>query len=458
MKIQIENLGTIKKGEIALDKNLIIFVGPNHSGKSYLTYLIYGLLKIRDGSIPNPLYEKYKDALFHEFDQKNLLNQYMTEKGLSVNRLAFLKENSELYAKVHSQVLSNSMIEVFASKELCPQIHLSGTETGVNTTLIRESEELMQVNGVNYRCRVSNEWFEMIGERHNTNNFDRIKKYLYEAIIFYNAFKVYFFPAERSALNLVGKELVQEKALERDEISRRLLAGENLGRLVKSFNGTFMPRYPLAISDYIYLINDSLYIKKNESEYGTLAIEIEKNLMHGKVIIDEYGELLFKPNKRRKPLPLHLGSSLVKSLAGLVIYFRHLARKNDVIIIDEPELNLHPDNQRRLAKILAKVANQGFKIILSTHSDYIIKEFNNLIMLTKESSAKVKKALLKQYRYDAEMILDIDTVGTYFFNDNTIHSVPVTEKGFGVETINEEIDDLEDATHNIYFQLFEIVR
>jgi predicted ATPase len=94
MKIQVENLGTVKKGEIALDKNLIIFAGPNHSGKSYLAYLIYGMLKIRDGSIANPLYEKYKDALFHEFDQENILNQYMTEKGLSVNRLVFLKENS----------------------------------------------------------------------------------------------------------------------------------------------------------------------------------------------------------------------------------------------------------------------------------------------------------------------------------------------------------------------------
>jgi hypothetical protein len=167
------------------------------------------------------------------------------------------------------------MIEVFASKELRPQIQLSGAETGVNTTLTREYEEHIQVNGVNYRCRVSNEWFEIVGDRHNTNNFDRVKKYLYEAIIFSNAFKVYFFPAERSALNLVSKEVVQEKALEREDISRRLLAGagENLGQLVKSFkqNGAFMPRYPLAISDYIYLINDSLYIKKNESEYKKIG-------------------------------------------------------------------------------------------------------------------------------------------------------------------------------------------
>ena len=58
-----------------------------------------------------------------------------------------------------------------------------------------------------------------------------------------------------------------------------------------------------------------------------------------------------------------------------------------MIFIDEPELNLHPVNQRKIARILAKVANSGIKIIISTHSDYIVKEFNNLIML----SGKIKK-------------------------------------------------------------------
>jgi hypothetical protein len=45
-----------------------------------------------------------------------------------------------------------------------------------------------------------------------------------------------------------------------------------------------------------------------------------------------------------------------------------------------------------------------------------------------------------------------------FFNDQVISSLPVSEKGFVVETINEEIDDLENATNDIYFQVFEQTR
>ncbi|KHD05397.1 hypothetical protein PN36_01460 [Candidatus Thiomargarita nelsonii] len=52
--------------------------------------------------------------------------------------------------------------------------------------------------------------------------------------------------------------------------------------------------------------------------------------MYGKISVNEYGELQFQPKKLSSPFGLHMASSLVKSLAGLVIYFRHLARKNDV--------------------------------------------------------------------------------------------------------------------------------
>jgi hypothetical protein len=319
MKIQVENLGTIKQGEIALDKNLIIFTGPNHSGKSFLAYLIYGWFKLRESNTYNHLYEKYKETLYHHFEQENIDDKYITKNGFSVNLLSFFKENYKLYAKVYTKALSDSIIELFASKELQPKIHLSSISYQ-NTT--RESEQIIQLNGVNYRCRVHNEWFEIKSDSQLIGDLSLIKPYFYEAIIFSNAFNSYFFPAERSALNLLSKELIKEKALERDELSRRINASGNLEQMVKSLkqNGSLMPRYPLAINDYIYFINDLLYIQQNESEYATFANDIEKTLMYGKVSVSEFGELQFSPHRRRKPLRLHLSSSLVKSLAGLVIW------------------------------------------------------------------------------------------------------------------------------------------
>lgn len=52
-----------------------------------------------------------------------------------------------------------------------------------------------------------------------------------------------------------------------------------------------------------------------------------------------------------------------------------------MLIIDEPELNLHPDNQRKMAGLLARLVNCGVKVLVTTHSDYLIRELNNRVML-----------------------------------------------------------------------------
>ena len=45
-----------------------------------------------------------------------------------------------------------------------------------------------------------------------------------------------------------------------------------------------------------------------------------------------------------------------------------------MLFIDEPELNLHPGNQRRIARLFARLSKLGIKVFITTHSDYIIKE------------------------------------------------------------------------------------
>jgi predicted ATPase len=44
-------------------------------------------------------------------------------------------------------------------------------------------------------------------------------------------------------------------------------------------------------------------------------------------------------------MPLHFTSSTVKTLFSLVFYLQHLAKPGDYLMIDEPELSLHPDNR-----------------------------------------------------------------------------------------------------------------
>jgi predicted ATPase len=68
----------------------------------------------------------------------------------------------------------------------------------------------------------------------------------------------------------------------------------------------------------------------------------------------------------------------VKSLAGLDVFLRG-ARKGDVLIIDEPEMNAHPAAQMGLVELFAMMANQGIRVVLATHSPYIVDHLTNLV-------------------------------------------------------------------------------
>ncbi|MDM8557511.1 AAA family ATPase [Candidatus Parabeggiatoa sp. HSG14] len=261
---------------------------------------------------------------------------------------------------------------------------------------------------------------------------------------------VYFFPAERTAINMLAKEVLKQKAATLDELSHKVLAEEDVETIVKSVQN-IIPRYPLAIRDYLFFINDLGYITRNESSFTDFADEIE-TLLQGKVSVSDYGDIKFTPQHSQKKLDIHISSSLVKSLSGLVLYFRHIAQKGDIIMIDEPELNLHPDNQLIVTRLFAKAVNKGFKVILSTHSDYIIKEFNNLIMLNKASDAD-----RIEFGYCKEAVLDQGKVGAYFFSNNTIEPIEVSETGLTIKTIDTTIDVLDNTTENIYYRVFESV-
>ena len=144
-------------------------------------------------------------------------------------------------------------------------------------------------------------------------------------------------------------------------------------------------------------------------------------------------------------------------------YIRHVAKPNDLLMIDEPEMNLHPESQRKLARLLATLVNIGIKVYITTHSDYIVKEISTLIVLNQDVSY-IKK-IAEHAKYSKLELLNKESVRVYTTKcDKTRRGInpkrcgiyleensSSQEEGISVPNFDETINQISRMQNDIIF-------
>ena len=102
-------------------------------------------------------------------------------------------------------------------------------------------------------------------------------------------------------------------------------------------------------------------------------------------------------------------SSMVSEIAPIVLYLRQVVEAGDVLIIEEPESHLHPAMQVELVRQLATVVKSGVRIILTTHSEWVLEALANLVHLSDVEDAKRTGSL------EEEPALNREDVGVWLF-------------------------------------------
>jgi len=441
MKIELKNIGTVKQAEIDLDKNLLVFCGPNNSGKTYVAYTLYGVYKTT----------KYSMNTGVAADTETNDNEYLTFTLSPQLVRAILSERASTVRDDLGYIFASNLY-FFVNAEISIDSELTDAEINekVNNLIIEDNHQSLFGSTYAIHKRGNTNFISIKGistfpekadkkriEFENNLNCNFIVKGLITNLFFGNA---YIAPAERVAINIFSKELSLNR-------SGLLDPPFKIESNVKS-------RYSLPITSCLRVAEDLSYLQKTQSNYSFLAELIEQKILGGNIDVSSNGDMQFNPSGADiKGLDIHLSASMVKSLSSLVFYFRHLAEKEDFIIIDEPELNLHPDNQIIMARILARIVNAGFKVLISTHSDYIIKELNNLVRL--DSKKEEAKEIMDRYGYEKEDLLAKDALGVYLFKDNTATNLEVDELGFDVSTIEKVNSELAQISESIYFDLLD---
>lgn len=115
-----------------------------------------------------------------------------------------------------------------------------------------------------------------------------------------------------------------------------------------------------------------------------IAAELELKLLDGRIQTRDEADnicpdFVYVPNQSNLRLPISQSSSMVSELAPIILFLREIVASGDMLIIEEPEAHLHPVDQIQMALALAKLARTGVRVVVTTHSNWMLNQIGNLI-------------------------------------------------------------------------------
>lgn len=270
------------------------------------------------------------------------------------------------------------------------------------------------------------------------DKFTENEKYFLENIEINN---ICFFPAERSGAILFYNQLLEN----RNNILRQLELSQDIN-LLKDIS-----RYSEPVNEYIIRLNKlEEYENKEETEiYKNLVKNINiQNIIEGEIIIKS-NQIIYK-NENNVELNMGLVSSIVKTLAGFFLYLKYQSQKGDIVFIDEIELNLHPENQRKIIKLINYLSKQGIKFIISTHSPIITEEIDNMLLFEKVKD-KINTEEMKEYGINSEYGLKTSDINVFHLHNKTVEKIKEKNGEFEIETFNTVLEETDNLYQTLLF-------
>ncbi|HHG3341459.1 TPA: AAA family ATPase [Vibrio parahaemolyticus] len=469
MEFYINKLGKIDKATLEL-KDLTIICGPNSASKTWLSYSIYHHLT----SLRQPRWEPMD---FPFASVSTFLNEGDTEFSVKSDKfreylnalVAELINNSN--EKIH--LTFNSYPDIFKASSITSEISedyidemISAIlEMSYNIGLSGETLRLMTKEGDEYFRLTSEDAVENNTEEKSDLSTTSIVNILLRHIITINigimesVLRPFVITSERVGSLVFQKDIDGTTLTIKDKIEELLEATDSIeveGVLREISGLTFGHRANLAVpvrKNLVAVRNAEKELKKKsylarEHQYVSDAL---LEIVKGKFSV-ESGNLVFSASDNSHQLPITITSSSIKSLFMIDLYVNSLAQKGDVLLIDEPELNLHPDNQRLMAKVLARIANSGIKVIITTHSDYLIREINNAVMLSHDFPSK--HSIMKQHNLIEEDLLKKEQISAYSVNsEGRVTQMDVMESGIDTQIFDDIIINANKLQEELYDEL-----
>lgn len=444
MKITFSNLGTIKKTELDL-RPLTVIIGPNNTIKTYVAYSVYGIWKaFRENRFLTPYLFSLKGqrAITYGTD-KHFYGRVV--KHLSDTLARFQHDLAAYFQDTSDKLFSSTTFRVAVTQV---EVMEAAKKAAIFVTELSKVPVVIDEDGVRFDA-------SDLRSDQRLHLVSSLSKHVFGALFPHP----YLMPAERNAFIITYKMLATRRFRMLRDTQRAIVQRHRFDRSqLDLFPEQGDIRYPTPIEDFLDFLTDvelSHHANGNqkESPIAALARLIEDNIQsrHAtRFAPTSLGghEIKVDINKDLS-IDLYNASSSIKQLAPLLLYLRHRARRNDLLIIDEPEMNLHPESQAKLLEALGILVNLGVHVLLTTHSPYFMAHLNNIVGGNMKSPRVRKKQAEALYLGDARAFLPMDKVSAYEMKDGKLCSLKDEDFGIRWDTLSDVSADIQQRFFTI---------
>ena len=455
IEVTVKDFGPIVEARVDL-RPFTVFVGPSNTGKSFLAVLTYALHRhfgrSGRGYYPRTVVRRVNDidlATFLEFVRDILvdtgrksavlpesmvdglrrgLDDTAASLALEIQRCFGAGAPTELVRRGRKSATVHIHHRVTGSVEPISQVlTLADEEQTLKTTI---PEELTVSLGDHERERAY--YFLRVAELEPPNPLVRMRiwQFLAEQVLGSLLRSAHYLPADRTGVMHAHQFVVG--AL----INSASMAGLRPTSSAATLSGV--------LADFIERLISIAPDHGSVTARG-FGTTIEKSIMNGSIKLDskeasDYPHFAFRPGGWKSDLPLARASSMISELAPVVLYLRHIVMRDDLLIVEEPESHLHPAMQVEFTRQLAKLVNAGVRVLVTTHSEWLLEALANIVQRPGRNAGEEEKS--------EPVSLEAPQVGIWLFqpsNDGaTVKEIRPDESGL----YPSGFDDVAVELHN----------
>ena len=449
MKFTIQNAGLIKKAELEFG-DLTILCGKNNTGKTYITYNAFNYIDAIRYYLKVPMENQYAEQLLEKGKISIPLEPFFKNinKFIEISMEPWVKNEMARQMAAHEDLYKNTKVALYIEKK---RQNAFMKYFNFNWNIQPTKDCKINVAKEKDRCYLdvllSNTAKELPEQEVITQVFSNsIIAVLLKATIP----DLFVITCERTGAAAFRTNFVVSRSVS----SKQENVDQKIEELYQKMDFRGHPRPMNRDLEFVCRFDEAIqekgYIAKEHPE----ILEYFSSIVGGEYRLTEPNIVTFVPSGTNTGLTMLESSSSVRSLMELNFYLKHKSKIGQCLVIDEPELNLHPENQRKIARLLAMLVNADIYVAVTTHSDYIIRELNTLIMLHNPKSPRLK-SIAKELGYDKKhlnCLLSPKKVKCYVAEDGSVRPMDINQKyGIEVTSFDESIREVNALQRRILY-------